>query len=234
MAVICRKPQPEYYSVAFHGSKHFHRCCYFIGKTRYKDVQRQCNRIHTVLLVFQLVLLEETWCDLFLLTLAQWQVDFTELDDNSNTTSRSGNAAMASLDNEENPKDVLRRIRNLVSRLSEVSPDTTEFACLKAVALFRTDAASRLYNPALVEHLQDQAQMLLLEYAHQQVPRHAARFGRLLLSLAALRTVSARALQRAFFLQTVGSANLERVIKDIFNGVSSPKKAVRLFVTLLY
>ena len=88
------------------------------------------------------------------------------------------------------------------------------------IIYFPADLSCSIRDPGLVDNLQDQVQLLLLEYARQQYPRHAARFGRLLLRLAALRAIPSQALQRVFFMQTVGSASLERVIADIFTGVN--------------
>uniref|UniRef100_A0A1I8JS37 Nuclear receptor domain-containing protein n=1 Tax=Macrostomum lignano TaxID=282301 RepID=A0A1I8JS37_9PLAT len=73
--------------------------------------------------------------------------------------------------------------RRMLSRFGTATPDMLEFACLKAVALFRTDGEHEIGESALVETLQDQAQLLLAEYTRHHYPRQAARFGRLLLML---------------------------------------------------
>uniref|UniRef100_A0A1I8FRP8 Nuclear receptor domain-containing protein n=1 Tax=Macrostomum lignano TaxID=282301 RepID=A0A1I8FRP8_9PLAT len=74
--------------------------------------------------------------------------------------------------------------RRMLSRFGTATPDMLEFACLKAVALFRTDGEHEIGESALVETLQDQAQLCwLAEYTRHHYPRQAARFGRLLLML---------------------------------------------------
>ena len=68
-----------------------------------------------------------------------------------------------------------------------------------------------------VEVLQDQAQVLLGEYVrHRRYAGHATRFGRLLLLVPALRSVSGVTLARLFFRETIGNIPVERLICDIY------------------
>ncbi len=73
-----------------------------------------------------------------------------------------------------------------------------------------------LRDSGTVEVLQDQAQVLLGEYVRHQYPRHAARFGRLLLILPAMRAISGHCLARLFFKQTIGNIPVERLVCDIY------------------
>ena len=67
-----------------------------------------------------------------------------------------------------------------------------------------------------VSALQDQAQILLREYAAQRHPHLPTRFGRLLLTLARVRCVTPHAVTAIFFRETVGNIPIDRLILDIF------------------
>ena len=67
-----------------------------------------------------------------------------------------------------------------------------------------------------VASLQDQAQVLLREYSLQRHAHSSPRFGRLLLALARIHTVTSDALTAIFFRDTVGNVPIDRLILDIF------------------
>ena len=67
-----------------------------------------------------------------------------------------------------------------------------------------------------VEILQDQAQMMLNDYIYANFPTSKVRFGKLLLLLPTLRTVSPRTIEEVFFRRTIGSIPIERLLCDMF------------------
>jgi len=78
--------------------------------------------------------LEESWRDLFILSLAQWDVPL----DMHNILQCAG------VKPEEYPTEKVaplvsdtRYLRDLVYRFKHLDVDRTEYACLKAIALFR-------------------------------------------------------------------------------------------------
>lgn len=71
-------------------------------------------------------------------------------------------------------------------------------------------------EPLQIEHLQDQAQVMLLQHARTLAPGRPARFGRLLLLLPLLRTVPAARLERLFFSRTIGATPMEKVLCDMY------------------
>ena len=73
-----------------------------------------------------------------------------------------------------------------------------------------------LRDAGQVETLQDQAQLMLSEYTLTQYPTNKVRFGKILLLLPALRTVSPRTIEDAFFRRTIGSIPIERLLCDMF------------------
>lgn len=100
--------------------------------------------------------------------------------------------------------------------------DATEYACVKAILLFKTafqDQTSEsrcLRDVRAVAALQDQAQLTLSRYIQTAYPTQPFRFGKLLLSLPCLRSVSALAIEELFFRRTIGAIPIERLLCDMY------------------
>ncbi|NXX79070.1 N2F1A protein, partial [Urocolius indicus] len=101
-----------------------------------------------------------------------------------------------------------------LQKLKALRVDAAEFACLKALALFSPDAAG-LSDPGQVADVQEKSQCALEEHVRRQHPRQPSRFGRLLLRLPALRSVSAPGIQQLFFSRLVGKTPIETLIRDM-------------------
>ncbi|XP_069355619.1 photoreceptor-specific nuclear receptor [Maniola hyperantus] len=155
----------------------------------------------------QVILLEEAWSELFLLNAIQWCAPL--------------DAACAALfgteqmDQENGGSGVLRRLRAVVSRYRSVLVDPAEFACMKAIALFKCETRG-LKDPLQIENLQDQAQVMLMTHARTAHGAAPARFGRLLLLLPLLRLVTPQQLEREFFSKTIGQTPMEKVLADMY------------------
>ena len=67
-----------------------------------------------------------------------------------------------------------------------------------------------------VTSLQDQAQLTLSKYIQTSYPTQPFRFGKLLLTLPTLRTVSPSTIEELFFRKTIGSIPIERLLVDMF------------------
>ncbi|CAH2230264.1 jg20013 [Pararge aegeria aegeria] len=155
----------------------------------------------------QVILLEEAWSELFLLNAIQWCAPM--------------DAACVALfgteqsDQENGGSSVLRRLRSVVSRYRSVLVDPAEFACMKAIALFKCETRG-LKDPLQIENLQDQAQVMLMTHARTAHGAAPARFGRLLLLLPLLRIVTPQQLEREFFTKTIGQTPMEKVLADMY------------------
>ncbi|XP_063954998.1 nuclear receptor subfamily 2 group E member 1-like isoform X1 [Lytechinus pictus] len=164
----------------------------------------------------QLILLEETWKDLFLMGICQWAVPLeTDALLKSLAVSMSVKGEKTSPEATAELASQVRYMKETVAKLRAMKVDFTEFACLKAVALFKSETP-HLSEPHRVESLQDQAQVMLgdyVRYAHLSQP---TRFGRLLIMLSALRAVSSKFLETLFFKQTIGEIPIERLLSDMF------------------
>merc|ERR1719242_1190475 len=110
--------------------------------------------------------------------------------------------------------DHIRIFQEQVEKLKGLHVDAAEFSCMKAIALFTTDAIG-LTDSSVVEQLQEKSQCALEEYCRTQYPNQPTRFGKLLLRLPSLRTVSASVIEQLFFVRLVGKTPIETLIRDM-------------------
>ena len=66
-----------------------------------------------------------------------------------------------------------------------------------------------------IEGLQEKSQCALEEYVRSQYPNQPTRFGKLLLRLPSLRSVSAQVIEQLFFVRLVGKTPIETLIRDM-------------------
>ncbi|KAM4618238.1 photoreceptor-specific nuclear receptor-like [Polymixia lowei] len=158
----------------------------------------------------QVILLEEAWNEMFLLCAIQWSLPL----DNSPLLSLPDlsptQQSKASL-----PTAELRVLQEVFNRFKALAVDATEFACLKAIVLFKPETRG-LKDPEQVENLQDQSQVLLGQHIHSIYPSQSARFGRLLLLLPSLHFVSSEKIEQLFFHRTIGNTPMEKLLCDMF------------------
>ncbi|OQV14213.1 Photoreceptor-specific nuclear receptor [Hypsibius exemplaris] len=160
----------------------------------------------------QIILLEDSWSDLFLMWSMQWSfpLDGCQLFNlQHEKTAHQNNNAGGSASSE------FRAITELFSRFKTLVVDPAEFACLKAIILFKPDAKG-LKEPTQVENLQDQAQIMLGQHVRVHHPTQPARFGRLLLLLQYLHQIPPERIESMFFARFIGSTQMEKVLSDMY------------------
>ena len=100
--------------------------------------------------------------------------------------------------------------------------DSTEFACLRAIILLKTciesggDDHKEIRDQVAISALQDQAQLTLSKYISSAYPNQPSRFGKLLLLLPSLKTVTGKSIEELFFKKTIGTIPIERIICDMY------------------
>lgn len=167
----------------------------------------------------QLLLLEEGWRELFVLSAAQFllPLEVAPLLAAAGLTSEPSTS--------ERVVSLLAEIRNfqeIITKFKEMQVDPTEYACVKAILLFKTSFQGQpsetrtLRDVHAAAALQDQAQLTLSKYIQTAYPTQPFRFGKLLLSLPSLRTVSAVAIEDLFFRRTIGAIPIERLLCDMY------------------
>ncbi|KAJ8718351.1 hypothetical protein PYW08_002588 [Mythimna loreyi] len=88
------------------------------------------------------------------------------------------------------------------------------------LAFERIDACG-LSDVPHIESLQEKSQCALEEYCRSQYPNQPTRFGKLLLRLPSLRTVSSQVIEQLFFVRLVGKTPIETLIRDMLLSGSS-------------
>lgn len=164
----------------------------------------------------QVILLEESWSELFLLNAIQWCMPL----DVANcalfsTTEHCSNLVNPGLMNRTQVVTDVRSLNETLCRFKSILVDPAEFACMKAIVLFRAETRG-LKDPSQIENLQDQAQVMLSQHCRNQFPAQIARFGRLLLMLPQLRTINSHKIESLFFQRTIGNTPMEKVLCDMY------------------
>ncbi|XP_071167327.1 photoreceptor-specific nuclear receptor-like isoform X1 [Mytilus edulis] len=156
----------------------------------------------------QVILLEESWSEIFLLCAIQWSMPM------------DSSPLLVAQDHEQQPNGKtgptdIRILKDVFARFKSVQVDPAEFACMKAVALFKPETRG-LKDPHQVESLQDQAQIMLGQHVRTHHPTHPMRFGRLLLMLPSLKFVGSDKVEKIFFGRTIGNTPMEKLLCDMF------------------
>ncbi|EDS45680.1 conserved hypothetical protein [Culex quinquefasciatus] len=164
----------------------------------------------------QVILLEESWAELFLLNAIQWCMPIEtsactlfSLNEHCSSVNNSGIFKPGQLAQD------LRVLNDTLCRFKSVMVDPAEFACMKAIVLFRSEARG-LKDPVQIENLQDQAQVMLAQHSRTQFPGQIARFGRLLLMLPLLRIINSHKIESIYFQKTIGNTPMEKVLCDMY------------------
>lgn len=165
----------------------------------------------------QVGLLRLTWSELFVLNAAQCAMPLHV----APLLAAAGlHASPMSADRVVAFMDHIRIFQEQVEKLKALHVDSAEYSCLKAIVLFTSDACG-LSDVAHIESLQEKSQCALEEYVRSQYPNQPTRFGKLLLRLPSLRTVSSSVIEQLFFVRLVGKTPIETLIRDMLLSGSS-------------
>ncbi|NXD38273.1 NR2E3 protein, partial [Copsychus sechellarum] len=140
----------------------------------------------------QVILLEEAWSELFLLCAIQWSMPLESCPLLAVSEPAPGKLLPATLD--------MRALQETLGRFKALAVDPTEFACMKAVVLFKPGEATPsthhwpslcpspachplvpaetrgLKDPEQVENLQDQSQVMLGQHNRSHYPGQPVRY----------------------------------------------------------
>ncbi|XP_011229685.1 COUP transcription factor 2-like isoform X2 [Ailuropoda melanoleuca] len=159
----------------------------------------------------QVALLCLTWCDLFMLNWARCSMPLHVIPFLAAT---SLHMSPASSDEMAIFMDHLQIFQEQMEKFKALHVDPAEYSCLKAIALFTSDAVG-LSNVANVESFQERSQCALEQYVKRQYSTQPIRFGKLLLRLPSLRTVSSSVIEQLFFTRLVGKTSIKALIQDM-------------------
>ncbi|KAM6979548.1 COUP transcription factor 2-like [Aplochiton taeniatus] len=165
----------------------------------------------------QVALLRLTWSELFVLNAAQCSMPVHV----APLLAAAGlHASPMSADRVVAFMDHIRIFQEQVEKLKVLHVDSAEYSCIKAIVLFTSDACG-LSDVTHVDGLQEKSQCALEEYVRSQYPNQPTRFGKLLLRLPSLRTVSSSVIEQLFFVRLVGKTPIETLIRDMLLSGSS-------------
>lgn len=180
----------------------------------------------------QVALLRLVWSELFVLNAAQFNMPLNL----APLLAAAGlHAAPMAADRVVAFMDHIRIFQEQVEKLRSLHVDAAEYSCMKAIVLFTTDAIG-LTSPPTIEQLQEKSQCALEEYCRSHYPNQPTRFGKLLLRLPSLRTVSASVIEQLFFVRLVGKTPIETLIRDMllsgntFNNFQWPRTSMGCYM----
>ncbi|KAJ2954159.1 hypothetical protein O0L34_g2387 [Tuta absoluta] len=164
----------------------------------------------------RLLLLEESWRDLFVVGCAQFLYPMD----------------LKVLLNEKNPRVESKEVEDFEKALAElvkICPDNHEYACLRAIVLFKTNfgeksgsgspsqvETKRLQDISAVAALQNHSQSVLNEYTTRTYPLDASRASCLIQAVSLARLVPGQTIVELFFRATIGDIPVERIIGDMY------------------
>ncbi|XP_006562706.1 protein dissatisfaction-like [Apis laboriosa] len=157
----------------------------------------------------QLLLLEGSWTQLFLLHLAQWSISWNI------TGLLEDEQVRARLPDEATTNQQLITIQDTICRFRQLSPDRSEWGCMKAVALF-TPETEGLHATESIKMLQDQAQCILGDYTKSCYQRQPGRSGTLMHVVGRLTSIFPKLVERLFFHETIGEIPISRLLVDMY------------------
>ena len=88
------------------------------------------------------------------------------------------------------------------------------FTCFTCIFILLLDTQGLSDIPHIAS-IQEKSQSALEEYVRNQHPSQHSRFGKLLLRLPSLRSVSANAIEQLFFVRLIGTTPIETLIRDM-------------------
>ncbi|XP_020790732.1 nuclear receptor subfamily 2 group C member 1 [Boleophthalmus pectinirostris] len=106
------------------------------------------------------------------------------------------------------------RMQEFCNSMSKLSPDSYEYAYLKAIVLFSPDHPG-IDNISQIQFFQEQAYTELQDYVTRTYPEDCYRLSKLLLRLPALRLISASVTEELFFAGLIGNVQIDSIIPYI-------------------
>ncbi|XP_057662882.1 nuclear receptor subfamily 2 group E member 1 isoform X1 [Diorhabda carinulata] len=157
----------------------------------------------------QLLLLEESWRELFVLGASQF-LPLTYLP----------HLIPPSFETSTNFLQRVQEFQDILVNIRQFQIDPQEYSCLKATILFKTNfdkPCTKLLNePSKIAAIQDETQLTLNKYITSTHPGQPLRFGKLLLLLPTLKKVTGETIEELFFRKSIGNIPIQRILSDMY------------------
>ncbi|XP_042194606.1 nuclear receptor subfamily 0 group B member 2-like [Callorhinchus milii] len=169
----------------------------------------------------QLLLLGSCWAPLFLLGLAQEGVNFEVVEIPVQSLLKrlllNGKELPGVVGAESTQPSIadVQRIKLCLNKFWDLDLTPKEFAYLKGAVLFSADLPG-LQATLYVQSLQREAQRVLHEVLVPLQPKDTSRLAPILLTVSALRTISAGVVTELFFRPVIGSTEINQLLIQMF------------------
>lgn len=178
----------------------------------------------------QLLLLEHSWTDLFILGAAQYLLQFNFnpllcvyriIDDGNNSAEKN-----SLILNEAN------RFQNLLYKLAQMGIDSREYSCLRSILLYNMVAQNEatdlnqkgekssktgMDDMQRIAALRNEAISELVAHINMTKPTQPLRFKNLMLLLEQFKDVSSYTIEELFFRRTIGEVTIVKVMIDMYS-----------------
>jgi len=204
--------KPEIFNVYF--------ICEVASRILFESVRwtRSIDTFEKLLDSTKIKLLTKSWPDLFVLGLAQAKEEVSLCKilecicaqfEKISTLERLAVARVKQV------TSTLSKIKEYVQALDKLNLDDTEFALLKAIAVFGSDqlTGSSEYLNLVTDKLVTQ----LRNYSQNRLPEDQNRFSKLLLRLSPLRSVLPDVIEEIFFTGLIGNVQIDTVLPHILS-----------------
>lgn len=211
------------------------------AQTLFQNVEwlRTCRAFVQLPLSDQLILVEDSWRELFILAAAQYLVPINfsqllyayELLDSSNTNAMAprSQSALSFFQEVEN-------FQKILTKMTHLRIDYHEFEFMREIALFKSpapektptaagdssdtstdDGRSMMQDSEKVRQFQEQARNRLASYVNSKYPMQPFRCRELLLILPELNFVSNYTIEELFFRQSIGYVSIGKLTANIYS-----------------
>lgn len=195
--------------------------------TRWIKAQCTINPLH---IKDQIILLEHSWTDLFILAAAQYllQFNFSPL-----LLTLHQNTEKGAIIHSE-----ATQFQNILCKLADMNIDCREYGCMRSIALYNaatridmiasddddkddaslSTAVARLEEPAKITAYRDDAIANLAAHINISMkPIQSLRLENLMLMLDQLKHVSSYTIEELFFRRTIGGTTIVKLIGDMYS-----------------
>ncbi|KAM4735175.1 nuclear receptor subfamily 0 group B member 2a [Anableps anableps] len=165
----------------------------------------------------QYALLQSCWAPLFILGLAQENVDFEVTDVPADSMLKKillNRQESPEMDREQPTMAGVSKLRCCLKKFWSLDLSPKEYAYLKGTTIFNPDVPE-LQAGLFVEGLQQEAQHALSEVVQLLHPGQEERFARILLTASMLQGITPSLITELFFRPVIGQANLLELLVDM-------------------
>ncbi|CAH0558651.1 unnamed protein product [Brassicogethes aeneus] len=165
----------------------------------------------------QVILLQESWKELFIIGAAQLlvMINFADLLEYNNV-----------LKKHVSPTHFLNTIAEfqlILENIRQLNLDTFEYTCLRAMALYKSNqnkaANNTLHDVLKVEAMRNECQVTLNKYIKNTYADNQYRCEKIILLLTTFSRIPSETIEELFFRSSIGFTSISRIIADLYKKI---------------